>query len=48
MRNLSETESRPVDGAYFDGPGVANPVFSPDGEWLAYVEVRGPGAGILK
>jgi len=48
VRNLNETESRPVDGTNAGGFGVAQPVFSPDGEWLAYVEILSQTEGILK
>ena len=48
VRNLNETQSRPVDGARADGAGPATPVFSPDGEWIAYIEVLTPADAILK
>ena len=48
MRNLSETESRPVSGATGGGPGVGTPVFSPDGQWLAYIEIPSGAVSILK
>jgi serine/threonine-protein kinase len=48
VRELSETESRPVDGAAAGGLGVTTPILSPDGEWLAYLEVRTPLEAILK
>ncbi|HEY7671783.1 MAG TPA: protein kinase [Gammaproteobacteria bacterium] len=48
LRSLSETESRPLSGASAGGAGVAMPVFSPDGQWLAYVEVVNGTTSILK
>jgi serine/threonine-protein kinase len=48
VRSLNETESRPVGGATAGGAGVATPVFSPDGQWLAYVEILSATEGILK
>jgi Tol biopolymer transport system component len=38
LRRLGETEARPVPGAEAAGIGVAAPAFSPDGQWLAYVD----------
>jgi serine/threonine-protein kinase len=37
VRNMSEREARPVQGTAETGPGATTPVFSPDGQWLAYV-----------
>jgi hypothetical protein len=43
LRDLAETEPRPVSGT--DEPvALTQPVFSPDGRWLAYLHVR-TGAG---
>jgi Tol biopolymer transport system component len=39
LRNLGETEARPVPGTAESGGGPATPAFSPDGQWLAYVQV---------
>jgi Tol biopolymer transport system component len=39
LRNLNESEGRPVPGTNAGGFGAAEPVFSPDGLWLAYVHV---------
>jgi hypothetical protein len=44
LRNLNESEGRPVPGTNVAGAGAASPVFSPDGQWLAYVHVIA-GAG---
>jgi Tol biopolymer transport system component len=41
LRNLNESEGRPVPGTNVGGVGAASPVFSPDGMWLAYVHVAG-------
>ena len=35
LRDLSEPDPRPVPGSDLK-PGVLNPVFSPDGEWIAF------------
>jgi serine/threonine-protein kinase len=41
LRNLSETEGRPVQGTA--APLAAmEPAFSPDGQWLAYMQVNSP------
>jgi serine/threonine protein kinase/Tol biopolymer transport system component len=48
VRQFNELASRPVDGTDAGGNGVANPVFSPDGEWLAYTEVITPTESLLK
>jgi serine/threonine-protein kinase len=48
VRNFNETESRPVSGASAGGAGVAMPVFSPDGQWLAYIEIANPTTATLK
>jgi Tol biopolymer transport system component len=37
LRNLDESEARPVPGAGDTVRGAAQPVFSPDGQWLAFV-----------
>jgi serine/threonine-protein kinase len=37
LRELSEPEARPVPGTLESGPGAGSPVFSPDGQWLAYI-----------
>jgi len=38
LRNLAETEPRPIPGT--DEPAaVTQPTFSPDGQWLAYLQV---------
>ena len=42
LRNLGEAEARPVQGAA--AQAVFSPAFSPDGEWLAYVEFTDIGA----
>ncbi len=48
LRNLNEMEGRPVPGTNVGGAGAASPVFSPDGQWLAYVHViAGTGPFIL-
>jgi serine/threonine-protein kinase len=39
IRNIGESEARPVQGTLESGPGALTPVFSPDGQWLAYVHV---------
>jgi serine/threonine-protein kinase len=52
LRNVGEREARPVQGTAAEtsgetGGGVVTPVFSPDGQWLAYLGVevnRTPGA----
>jgi serine/threonine-protein kinase len=36
VRNLAETEFRPLQGV--TAQGVVSPTFSPDGEWIAFVE----------
>ena len=41
IRNLSEPEGQPVPGADGDGFAVANPVCSPDGQWLAFIHAFG-------
>jgi serine/threonine-protein kinase len=43
LRDLTERDARPVRGTDEGGLGPAAPTFSPDGEWLAYVHVAGPG-----
>ena len=48
VRNVNETEPRPVSGATGGPLGVTTPVFSPDGQWLAYVEPLSPLEGIIK
>jgi serine/threonine-protein kinase len=49
LRNLNESESRPVPGTNEAGAGAATPVFSPDGQWIAYVQlVTANGPYILK
>jgi serine/threonine-protein kinase len=49
LRNLNESESRPVPGTLEPGVGVSTPVFSPDGQWIAYVQlVTATGPYILK
>jgi Tol biopolymer transport system component len=40
LRNIGEREARPVQGTAEMGAGALTPVFSPDGQWLAYVHVR--------
>jgi serine/threonine-protein kinase len=42
LRNLSESEARPVPGTAETAFGPATPVFSPDGQWLAYVHIVSP------
>jgi serine/threonine-protein kinase len=42
LRNLGESEARPVQGTAEAGLGVITPAFSPDGQWLAYVHAEGP------
>jgi serine/threonine-protein kinase len=43
LRNVGEREARLVEGtAENTGIGAVTPVFSPDGQWLAYVRVMGP------
>ena len=37
LRRIDQTEARPIQGATAAG-AVFSPTFSPDGEWLAYVE----------
>jgi serine/threonine-protein kinase len=41
LRNLDESETRPVSGTQETGQGTVQPVFSPDGQWLAYVHAEG-------
>jgi serine/threonine-protein kinase len=41
LRNLGESEARPVPGTGDPNAGAAQPAFSPDGLSLAYVDVRG-------
>ena len=40
LRNVDEREARPVPGTNETGAGT--PVFSPDGQWLAYTSIGGP------
>jgi serine/threonine-protein kinase len=40
LRNIGEREARPVQGTAETGAGPFTPVFSPDGQWLAYVHVQ--------
>jgi Tol biopolymer transport system component len=40
LRNIGEREARPVRGTAETGLGPVTPVFSPDGQWLAYVQVQ--------
>jgi Tol biopolymer transport system component len=40
LRSISEREARPVQGTAETGLGALTPVFSPDGQWLAYVDIR--------
>jgi Tol biopolymer transport system component len=40
LRNLGESEARPVPGTDDPNAGAVQPVFSPDGLSLAYVDVR--------
>jgi len=42
LRNFGEVEARPVPGTAEPGIGAAAPVFSPDGQWLAYVHIAAP------
>jgi serine/threonine-protein kinase len=37
LRNLNETEARPVPGTNEGGFGPGSPVFSPDGQMVAYI-----------
>jgi hypothetical protein len=39
LRNLNESEGRPVPGTNVGGAGAATPIFSPDGQWLAYAHL---------
>jgi len=40
LRNLGDAEVRPIQGTEMAGTyGAAAPAFSPDGEWLTYVDV---------
>jgi serine/threonine-protein kinase len=48
VRNLSETEPRVVSGITGGPLGVSSPAFSPDGQWLAYVEVVTALQGLIK
>jgi Tol biopolymer transport system component len=41
LRNLAESEARPVQGTDEGTITAAQPAFSPDGQWLAYVHVSG-------
>jgi Tol biopolymer transport system component len=41
LRSIGERESHPVQGTAESGFGPVTPVFSPDGQWLAYVQVAG-------
>lgn len=43
VRDLGESEARPVPGTEERRIAVTQPAFSPDGQWLAYVHVAGPG-----
>jgi serine/threonine-protein kinase len=47
LRSMSETEARPIVGTQNTPSGVLNPVFSPDGEWIAFVW-GGPSAVVKK
>jgi serine/threonine-protein kinase len=42
LRNLSESEARPVQGTAETGIGPITPAFSPDGQWLAYIQAASP------
>jgi serine/threonine-protein kinase len=49
LRNVGEPEIRPVQGTVEGGITAAQPAFSPDGQWLAYIQVVSPaGPFILK
>ena len=49
LRNLNETEARPVPGTNEGGFGPGSPVFSPDGEMVAYIHaVTAGGPYIVK
>ncbi len=39
LRSMSDEEARPIAGTESPGRGVANAAFSPDGKWLAYLDV---------
>lgn len=39
LRNLSESEARPIPGTQMDGIfGANSPTFSPDGQWVAFLD----------
>ena len=48
LRDFNQVDSRPVPGTNESAGGPATPVFSPDGEWLAYVHVLNATETILK
>jgi Tol biopolymer transport system component len=48
LRNVAEREAHPVQGTAETGGGVVTPVFSPDGQWLAYVQVRNVTGSTVK
>jgi Tol biopolymer transport system component/tRNA A-37 threonylcarbamoyl transferase component Bud32 len=49
LRNLNEAEARPVPGTLStdSSVGATNPEFSPDGNWLAYVDIVSPAGPYL-
>ncbi len=48
LRDFNQTDSLPVPGTDEPDGGPATPVFSPDGEWLAYIHVLSPTESLLK
>jgi Tol biopolymer transport system component len=39
LRNVGDPEAVPVQGATAEGLAIVSPVFSPDGQWLAFIQV---------
>lgn len=42
LRNVGEPDAIPVPGTTAEGLAVVNPAFSPDGQWLAFLQVLAP------
>jgi Tol biopolymer transport system component len=47
-RTLGELDAIPIAGSDGNPTGVANPVFSPDGRWVAFVSVGAGGTALQK
>ncbi len=47
LRNVAEPEIRPVQGTAEAGISAGEPAFSPDGQWLAYVQVLSPAGPFI-